>query len=282
MPTPAIKITNLIKDYPSGIRRLKVRAVDNLNLTIEPNQIYGLLGPNGSGKSTTLKLILGLLHPTSGSCEIFGQSSKLLISRRNVGFLPESPCFYRYLTGTEFVRLAAKICLSDKSSLDELISTTINNVGLKEAANRRIETYSKGMLQRIGLAQAIIHNPDLIILDEPTAGVDPVGAIDFANIVLNLKNEGKTIIICSHLLSEIELICDRVAILNKGKLIAEENLNVFRKSKNNKALLIENFDNDLIDPLNEFLKSFKTTSKIINPPVKRLEEIYLDHLSSDK
>ena len=221
MNSPAIRIRNLTKDFFVGIRGVKLRAVDDLCLDIGKNEIFGLLGPNGSGKSTTIKIILGLLKASSGDCEIFGQPSMRVAARKSVGFLPEAPYFYRYLTGRELVRYYARICMIDRSDIADSVDDVIELVGMTEAADRRVGTYSKGMLQRIGLAQSLVHDPDLVILDEPTAGVDPLGSAAIAEIVRELKHRGKTILLSSHLLAQIEGLCDRVAILHRGKLIRE-------------------------------------------------------------
>ncbi|PXA03620.1 ABC transporter ATP-binding protein [Coraliomargarita sinensis] len=219
MAESAISIKHLTKDFPVGISGKKLRAVDSLDLEVQDNEIFGLLGPNGSGKSTTIKIVLGLLEPSAGDCRIYGKPSRAVEARRSVGFLPEAPYFYRYLSGRELVRYYARLCGVAKSDLNDAVDSVIELVGMGEAAHRRVGTYSKGMLQRIGLAQAIVHDPQLVILDEPTAGVDPLGSAAIAEIVRELKSRGKTILLSSHLLAQIEGLCDRVAILHRGKLV---------------------------------------------------------------
>ena len=204
-----------------GMTGVKLRAVDGLNLEVQDNEIFGLLGPNGSGKSTTIKILLGLLEPSVGECAIYGKPSRTVEARRSVGFLPEAPYFYRYLSGRELVRYYARLCGVAKAELDAAVDSVIDLVSMKEAAHRRVGTYSKGMLQRIGLAQAIVHDPQLVVLDEPTAGVDPLGSAAIAEIIRELKSRGKTILLSSHLLAQIEGLCDRVAILHRGKLVRE-------------------------------------------------------------
>lgn len=221
MPESAISIKNLTKDFSVGISGAKLRAVDGLNLEVRNNEIFGLLGPNGSGKSTTIKILLGLLEPSVGECSIYGKHSSTVDARRSVGFLPEAPYFYRYLSGRELVRYYARLCGVAKPDLSPAVESVIDLVGMKDAAHRRVGTYSKGMLQRIGLAQAIVHDPQLVILDEPTAGVDPLGSTAIADIIRELKSQGKTILLSSHLLAQIEGLCDRVAILHGGKLVRE-------------------------------------------------------------
>lgn len=239
MNSPAIRIRNLTKDFSVGIRGVKLRAVDDLCLDVGKNEIFGLLGPNGSGKSTTIKIILGLLKASSGDCEIFGQPSMRVAARKSVGFLPEAPYFYRYLTGRELVRYYARICMIDRSEIDDSVDDVIELVGMTEAANRRVGTYSKGMLQRIGLAQSLVHDPDLVILDEPTAGVDPLGSAAIAEIVRELKHRGKTILLSSHLLAQIEGLCDRVAILHRGKLIREGRIEELVEEDDTDSLVVQ-------------------------------------------
>ncbi|MFT4900857.1 MAG: ABC-2 type transport system ATP-binding protein [Lentimonas sp.] len=217
----AIRIQNLTKDFSVGLSGVKLRAVDDLSLEVGRNQIFGLLGPNGCGKSTTIKIILGLLQPSSGQCELYGLPSDRVSARRSVGFLPEAPYFYRYLSGRELVRFYARVCGVPRRQISAQVDAVIDLVGMSEAAGRKVGTYSKGMLQRIGLAQALVHDPDLVILDEPTAGVDPLGAADIAEIIRELKRRGKTILLSSHLLAQVEGLCDRVAILHRGQLIRE-------------------------------------------------------------
>ncbi|MEN9841214.1 MAG: hypothetical protein RL376_1014, partial [Verrucomicrobiota bacterium] len=166
-PLSAISIQGLTKDFAISLRGVKLRAVDNLSLEIAEGQVYGLLGPNGSGKSTTIKVILGLLEPTTGAVSVFGVPSRQVEARRNVGYLPEAPYFYRYLSGRELVRFYARVCGVKKPALKARVDEVIDWVGLSAAADRRVGTYSKGMLQRIGLAQALVHDPKLIVLDEP-------------------------------------------------------------------------------------------------------------------
>lgn len=239
MSGPAIRIQNLTKDFSVGMRGVKLRAVDNLCLDVGDNEIFGLLGPNGSGKSTTIKVILGLLDASAGRCEIYGKPSQRVDARVSVGFLPEAPYFYRYLTGRELVRYYARLCAVPRSKIDDAVDSVIELVGMTEAANRRVGTYSKGMLQRIGLAQAIVHDPQLVILDEPTAGVDPLGSAAIADIVRELKRRGKTVLLSSHLLAQIEGLCDRVAILHRGKLVKEGKVDDLIEDKDAESLVVE-------------------------------------------
>jgi ABC-2 type transport system ATP-binding protein len=242
MAEPAISIKRLTKDFPVGISGKKLRAVDGLDLQVGDNEIFGLLGPNGSGKSTTIKIVLGLLEPSAGECTIYGKPSRAVEARRSVGFLPEAPYFYRYLSGRELVRYYARLCGVAKADLDAAVESVIELVGMSEAAHRRVGTYSKGMLQRIGLAQAIVHDPQLVILDEPTAGVDPLGSAAIAEIVRKLKSRGKTILLSSHLLAQIEGLCDRVAILHRGKLVREGRVDELVTEEAADSFVVEGLD----------------------------------------
>lgn len=216
---PAIEIENLTKDFRVGMRGVKLRAVDGISLSVGQGEVFGLLGPNGSGKSTTLKIVLGLLRPTSGICRIFGNASDDVAVRSRIGFLPEAPYFYGYLTGRELVKYYARMSGVPAGKIDSSTEDALALTGMTEAASRRVKTYSKGMLQRIGVAQAIVHDPDLVILDEPTAGIDPIGSAEIGDVIRTMRARKKTVVLCSHLLGQIEELCDRIAIMNRGKLV---------------------------------------------------------------
>src|SRR5947209_10496363 len=221
MTNSAVAVHGLTKIFPVPFHRQAVVAVRDLNLRVEPGEVYGLLGPNGSGKSTTLKVILGLVSPTRGSTKIFGRDSSRVASRESVGFLPENPYFYKFLTGEETLRFFGKLCRLNGSTLKDRVSDLLERVGLTNARHRRLSTYSKGMLQRIGLAQALINDPKLVVLDEPTAGVDPAGSVEIRELIVDLKRRGVTVLLSSHLLAQVQEVCDRVAILANGVLIRE-------------------------------------------------------------
>ena len=214
-----IKIENLRKYFRYGIRGIGIQAVDGISLEVEEGEVFGLLGPNGAGKSTTIKIILGLTRQNSGKCLLFGKEMARK-TRKDIGYLPKSPYFYKFLTGFELVVFYAKLCGMSNNSAKNAAMKALNLVGLDDAANRQIALYSKGMVQRAGLAQAIVHNPRIMILDEPASGLDPIGASDMADIILRLKAEGKTVLLCSHMMSEVEKLCSRAAILSKGKIAA--------------------------------------------------------------
>lgn len=279
---PAIELGGLIKDFSVGLRGVKLRAVDDLSLRIEAGQVYGLLGPNGSGKSTTIKIILGLLEPTAGTCRVFGVPGAHVEARLDVGYLPESPYFYRHLTGRELVHFYGRICGLNSSALKPRVAEVIAWVGLSEAADRRVGTYSKGMLQRIGLAQALVHDPRLVILDEPTAGVDPVGAAAISELILKLKAQGKTVLITSHLLAQIEDICDRVAILDRGRLMLEGSVRDLVGRADRQALVVENLSATDLADLRVWLSARGKSLESVEQPRARLDQIFLENVGRNE
>ena len=274
----ALEMRGLLKDFAVGLRGVKLRAVDQLTLSVAPGQVYGLLGPNGSGKSTTIKMILGLLAPNAGTCRVFGIPSDRVEARRDVGYLPESPYFYRHLTGRELVRFYGQMCGMPRAALDARVGDSLALVGMIEAADRRVATYSKGMLQRVGLAQALVHNPRLLILDEPTAGVDPVGSAAISELILRLKAEGKTVLITSHLLGQIEDICDRVAILDRGKLILEGAVPDLVGRTDRQALVLERLPATELEELKAWLAARGRTLQSVETPRARLDRIFLERV----
>lgn len=277
MSETAIQINGLTKDFRIGMRGVKLRAVDEVSLSVVDNEIFGLLGPNGCGKSTTMKIILGLLDPTRGDCSIYGVPSTSVKSRDDVGFLPEAPYFYRYLTGRELVKFYARICGVPKSEIDDRTQDVLKLVAMDEAAHRRVGTYSKGMLQRIGIAQAIVHDPRLVILDEPTAGVDPIGSAAIADMIRSLKARGKTVLLCSHLLAQVEGICDRVGIMNRGKLVLEGQVDDLLEKRDMRSLVVEHFPKSAEAEIKAILE--KHGAKLVNVEAPRisLDRLFLQH-----
>ncbi|EDY20908.1 ABC transporter-related protein [Chthoniobacter flavus Ellin428] len=276
MSTPAISIQNLTKVYPIPFKREKVTAVQDLSLTVEAGQVYGLLGPNGSGKSTTMKIVLGLVTPTSGRTEIFGRDSNTVESREDVGFLPENPYFYKYLTGAETLDFYGKLCGLSRAKIRDRSKELLKLVGLENAADRRLGGYSKGMLQRIGLAQAMIQEPRLLVLDEPTAGVDPAGSREIRDLILDFKQRGITVLLCSHLLEQVQEICDRVGILDHGVLIREGVLGDLISIENQTEIILENAPPELLAQIREMIG--KSSGRLVaeHRPQKTLERYFLD------
>ena len=275
---PAIEVRRLTKDYPLPGGRQRVRAVDDLSIRVEPGQIYGLLGPNGSGKSTTLKALLGLLRPTLGECFLAGVPGSNPAAHRAIGYLPEAPYFPRFLSGRELLRFHAKLCGLPRAGREERIEALLVRVGLESAADRRVGTYSKGMLQRIGLVQALVADPPILILDEPTAGVDPVGAADIAALILEQKARGTTVLLCSHLLAQIEEICDRVAIMHHGRLLAEGSLDDLLGRSARQALVVENLPAAELAAFRQWLGERGGTLYGVERPAARLDRFFLETL----
>jgi len=217
-----LKIENLRVEYRSReIGQGVKQAVKGLNLAVYPGEVFGFLGPNGAGKTTTMNVLLGFVNATAGAAYLFGVDVRKPIARQRIGYLPELTYYYKFLSAEEILRFYGKIFRIPAAQLDERIDSILKLVELEHARQRPIRTYSKGMQQRVGLAQALINNPDLLVLDEPTSGLDPIGRMKVRQIIQRLKSEGKTVFFSSHELGEVETICDRVAILNQGELKAE-------------------------------------------------------------
>ena len=219
MSAPAIETENLSKEYPYGFLHLKKKlSLESLNLQVEAGQVFGFLGPNGAGKSTTIKLLMGIIFPTSGSARILGKPVSDVAMHRDIGYLPEQPYFYDYLTAAEVLDYFARFHGFSAGERAERVQRMLKKVGLETAGKIQLRKYSKGMLQRVGLAQAILHDPKLVILDEPMSGLDPVGRREVRDIILELKNAGKTILFSTHILSDAEMLCDQVGVIAGGKL----------------------------------------------------------------
>jgi ABC-2 type transport system ATP-binding protein len=217
---PIIEINNLTKDYEVGFwRKRKVRALDGLSLTVEPHQIFGFLGANGAGKTTTLKLLMRLIFPTGGSARILGHDISEVSMHARIGYLPENPYFYDYLTAREFLIYSGELFGLDKSVRTTRAEQLLSRVNLdRKSWDRQLRKFSKGMLQRVGLAQALVNDPEIVFLDEPMSGLDPVGRREVRDLIAALRGEGKTVFMCSHILSDIEVLCDSVAILKGGRV----------------------------------------------------------------
>ncbi len=219
MGTPVIEIQGLTKDYPLGHWRPgSRRSLDNLNLQVEDGEVLGFLGPNGAGKTTTLKLLMGLIFPTAGTARVLGRSIDDIRMHRDIGYLPEQPYFYDYLTARELLDYYARFFGFAAKERRDRVKKVLDRVGLTSAANTQLRKFSKGMLQRAGIAQAILHDPKVVFLDEPMSGLDPVGRREVRDIIQELKQQGRTVFFSTHILSDAEMLCDRVAVLVGGKL----------------------------------------------------------------
>ncbi|MEO8204559.1 MAG: ABC transporter ATP-binding protein [Chthoniobacterales bacterium] len=276
MSTPAVSIENLTKVYPVPLHRGKIVAIQNLSLIVNPGEVYGLLGPNGSGKSTTLKMVLGLVTPTSGNTQIFGRDARDVASREQVGFLPENPYFYKFLTGEETLRFYGKLCGLSGAKLTARINELLALVGLEDARHRRVGGFSKGMLQRIGLAQALVQEPRLVILDEPTAGVDPAGSRQIRDMILSLKERGITVLLTSHLLEQVQEVCDRVGIVSRGKMVREGKLDDLVAIANQTEIIVENATPEFLEKVQGLIKDSGTRMVAIRNPQTTLESVFLE------
>jgi ABC-2 type transport system ATP-binding protein len=278
----AVSVEGLTKVFRIPFRKQSITAVRDLNLRVETGEVYGLLGPNGSGKSTTLKMILGIVSPTSGRTQIFGNDSSEVATHESVGFLPENPYFYKFLTGAETLRFFGKLCRLRGSDLKDRIQELLDLVGLTDARNQRLSTYSKGMLQRIGLAQALINEPALIVLDEPTAGVDPAGSRDIRNLIVDLKTRGVTVLLSSHLLGQVQEICDRVGILAKGALVREGHLEELLAIEDRTELVLESAPDKLMKDIEKLAAKSKTKVIERRKSSTTLERLFLDATSGQE
>jgi ABC-2 type transport system ATP-binding protein len=274
---PAVEIEHLTKVFrvPS-LRKQTVLAVSDLSLTVGRGEVYGLIGPNGSGKSTTMKVLLGLLHATSGKCSIFGRDSSQVDSRKDVGFLPENPYFYKHLTATETLEFYGRVCGLTKAERRDQIARLLKLVDLEHAKDRRLAGYSKGMLQRIGLAQALVQNPRLIVLDEPTAGVDPSGSRQIRDLILELKEQGISIILSSHLLEQVQEVCDRVGIIYKGDLVREGKLADLISIEDQTEIILKNASPALLEKVRALASEESTEVISIGRPRTTLERLFLE------
>jgi ABC-2 type transport system ATP-binding protein len=215
---PVIEIRGLTKQYPVPLKREAVNAVDNLNLTVEEGEIFGFLGPNGAGKTTTIKTLLGLIYPTAGEAWVLGAPAGDISVKHQIAYLPESPYFYEHLTAREVVRFYAQLFGMAGAEAARRADELLDLVGLQADSRKSLRQFSKGMLQRVGIAQSLINNPKLLFYDEPTSGLDPIAHRDIRDLILRLKEQGKTIFLSSHQLSDVEMVCDRVSIIHRGVL----------------------------------------------------------------
>jgi ABC-2 type transport system ATP-binding protein len=280
---PAVEIQNLVKEFRPAGRKEPLRAVDDVSLSIAAGEVYGLIGPNGSGKSTTMKALLGLVQPDSGTCRIFGNDSLRVDSRQQVGFLPENPYFYKHLSGAETLRFYGKLCGLRGAALEGRVKELLELVGLTEAGKRRLGGYSKGMLQRIGLAQALVQDPRLVILDEPTAGVDPIGSRQIRDLIFDLKQRGITVFLCSHLLEQVQEVCDRVGIVHHGRMVKEGPLDELLAVGDQTEILLRDASPELLEKIHALVAADGGADWLrTGRPKTTLEKLFLEETTERK
>ncbi|MHC4170051.1 MAG: ABC transporter ATP-binding protein, partial [Planctomycetota bacterium] len=254
--------------------RAKVYAVDDLNLQVRQNEVFGFLGPNGSGKTTTLKMLLGLLHPTKGRALILGGDGTDPKINARVGFLPEESYLYKYLNARETLDFYGRLFGLSPKLRKMRIEALLDMVGLKAVANRAVGTFSKGMARRIGLAQALINDPDLLILDEPTTGLDPIGTRQIKDLIIKLAERGKTILLCSHLLADVEDVCDRIAILYGGKIQSQGQVRDLLQQTNKRQITTDAISETTVDKIKQLVAD-EDAECVVTSPMDKLETFFI-------
>ena len=278
----AVKTESLRKEFGLGWFRGRLLAVESLDMEVRKGEVFGLLGPNGSGKSTAMKMILGLLRPTRGKAEVCGYRAGTIQARRQIGFLPENPYFPNFLTGVELVRYYGKLSGMGGSKLEARIEDLMELVRLgREAGKRPLRTYSKGMLQRAGLAGALVGDPEILMLDEPTAGVDPAGSREIRDLILELRERGKTVIFSSHLLEQVEDVADRVIILHRGKKLREGRLEDLLSQKGEWQIRMQGLAEEDRRELRAWLGKRGVRIMAESAPRERLEDYFLRSLPEE-
>ena len=276
LPEAIVAVRGLVKVFKDFWGRPKARAVDGVDFEVRRGEVFGLLGPNGSGKSTTIKLLLGLLHPTKGVIEVFGRSPRDVKSKARIGYLPEESYLYRYLDSRETLQFFGNLFTLSKEERTRRSEQLLEMVGLSGVRTRAVGEYSKGMQRRIGLAQALINDPDLVILDEPTAGLDPIGCREVKDLILALARRGKTVILSSHLLSDVEDVCDRVVIYYGGKIQAQGTLKELLATPDAVRITMPALPRETMARVLEILRRDVAGDKVrVDTPTQNLESYFL-------
>lgn len=270
-----IETRALSKTYRDFWGRPKVRALKALDLEIKRGEVFGLLGPNGSGKTTTIKLLLGLLFPTEGQALVFGKDATDVDKNQRIGYLPEESYLYKFLNAEETLDFYGRLFNIPHSTLRQRIDDLINTVGLQKARKRQLKEYSKGMTRRIGLAQALINEPELILLDEPTSGLDPIGTREMKDMILRLRSEGKTIVMCSHLLADVQDVCDRIAILHQGELKELGRVDSLLTQADVTQIRAKRLPDNCIDEIRQVIARHNGELINVEHPTTTLEELFL-------
>ncbi|KAA0140029.1 ABC transporter ATP-binding protein [Gimesia chilikensis] len=277
-----IQISNLTKIYRDFWGRKKVRALNSLSLEVKKGEIFGLLGPNGSGKTTTLKLLLGLLFPSEGEIKVLGQPASNVEKNERIGYLPEESYLYRFLNAEETLDFYGRLFKISPKERRERAAELIEKVGLGHAKRRQLKEYSKGMTRRIGLAQALINNPDLVMLDEPTSGLDPLGTDDMKRMIVELKEQGKTVLMCSHLLADVQDVCDRIAILYGGELKVMGRVDDLLKEQEETQILTSRLSDEAIKEIEQVVAKHNGKVDAIDHPTATLESLFLKTVQESK
>ena len=278
--TPVVSAIGLTKVFKDFWGRPKAKAVNDIDFEIKKGEVIGLLGPNGSGKSTTVKMILGLLYPTAGQLSVLGRSPQAVESKKEIGYLPEESYLYKYLTAEETLDFFGSLFDLSKEERERRIEQLLDMVGMSHARRRRVGEFSKGMARRIGLAQAMINDPEFLILDEPTSGLDPLGCKEVKDLILMLKKRGKTVLVTSHLLSDVEDVCDRVIILFGGKIRAQGTMNELLTVSDSTCITIPTLNQPEMEKLLANLRKDVADGELsVSHPRRSLEEYFLDVIS---
>ncbi len=270
-----IEARALSKTYRDFWGRPKVRALKALDLEVKQGEVFGLLGPNGSGKTTTIKLLLGLLFPTQGQALVFGKDATDVSKNQRIGYLPEESYLYRFLNAEETLDFYGRLFDIPYDTLRTRIDSLIKLVGLDRARKRQLKEYSKGMTRRIGLAQALINEPDLIVLDEPTSGLDPIGTREMKDMILRLKDQGKTVLMCSHLLADVQDVCDRIAILHQGELKELGRVDSLLTVADVTQIRASSLSQDTINEIQRVIEHANGKMISVENPTTTLEELFL-------
>jgi ABC-2 type transport system ATP-binding protein len=270
-----IQIRNLSKVYRDFWGRSKVKALNSLSLDVKKGEVFGLLGPNGSGKTTTLKLLLGLLFPSEGEVTVLGKPAHDVTKNERIGYLPEESYLYRFLNADETLDFYGKLFDMPAARRRQRRDELIKMVGIEGARRRQLKEYSKGMTRRIGLAQALINDPELVLLDEPTSGLDPLGTRDMKDLIIKLREQGKTVVMCSHLLADVQDVCDRIAILYGGELKVIGGVQELLETTDETQLLTTSLKDEAIREVEAVLKKYGASLKKVAHPTSTLEELFL-------
>lgn len=270
-----VETRNLSKTYRDFWGRQKVRALKALDLEVYRGEVFGLLGPNGSGKTTTIKLLLGLLFPTSGQALIFGKDASDVSKNERIGYLPEESYLYRFLNADETLDFYARLFDMNSSERKARVDELIRTVGLQGARKRQLKEYSKGMTRRVGLAQALINDPDLVLLDEPTTGLDPIGTREMKDLILKLKQDGKTVLMCSHLLADVQDVCDRIAILHQGDLKELGRVESLLKIRDVTDIQVSGLSEDAKQQIRDVIEQDHANLVSMGNPSTSLEDLFL-------